>query len=326
MASEIRVNQIQNRSGLGTITLSNTGVVISGVTTITNLSTSGNINISAGSTSAPSLSPSGDPNTGIFFPSPDTIAFAEGGVEALRIDSSGQLGIGTANPTELLHLSSTGKAKLKISADTDNLVETDVASIEMSQDGGITTGIFGLDSDNHLIIGTNSTTNTSIYIGTRNDGTSFVSASDAKIIIDNTGRVRMPYQAAIELNGNNAANIDFTSSAQVLTSTYYTQVSNRGGMSWNSSTGSITVPTTGYYFISMFVYSNTSGNDAGRLLIRANSAQKVVFQVAPTGTNSVTVLLNLAANDTVDVIADGFDLPRLYMGENHTRFNMFLLG
>ena len=82
MASEIRVNSITNRSGLGTVTFSDTGVVLSGVSTFT---------VSSGSAAAPSISPSGDSNTGIFFPSPDTIAFAEGGVEALRIDSSGRL-------------------------------------------------------------------------------------------------------------------------------------------------------------------------------------------------------------------------------------------
>jgi chorismate mutase len=36
-----------------------------------------------------------DANTGIFFPAADTIAFSEGGVEAMRIDSSGRVGIGT---------------------------------------------------------------------------------------------------------------------------------------------------------------------------------------------------------------------------------------
>jgi hypothetical protein len=51
--------------------------------------------VAAGTTAAPSISPTGDSNTGIFFPSPDTIAFAEGGVEALRVTSSGDIGIGT---------------------------------------------------------------------------------------------------------------------------------------------------------------------------------------------------------------------------------------
>jgi hypothetical protein len=92
MASEIRVNQIQNRSGLSTVTFSDTGVVLSGVSTFT---------VSSGSASVPSISPSGDSNTGIFFPSPDTIAFAEGGVEGFRLDSSANIGIGTNNPNRI---------------------------------------------------------------------------------------------------------------------------------------------------------------------------------------------------------------------------------
>jgi hypothetical protein len=46
-----------------------------------------------GSAATPALRGS-DANTGIFFPAADTIAFAEGGVERARIDSSGNLGLG----------------------------------------------------------------------------------------------------------------------------------------------------------------------------------------------------------------------------------------
>lgn len=45
-----------------------------------------------------------DANTGIFFPAADTIAFSEGGVEAMRIDSSGNVGIGTASPGQKLEV------------------------------------------------------------------------------------------------------------------------------------------------------------------------------------------------------------------------------
>ena len=43
-----------------------------------------------------------DANTGIFFPAADTIAFAEGGAEVARFDSSGRLGLANTNPSKLL--------------------------------------------------------------------------------------------------------------------------------------------------------------------------------------------------------------------------------
>jgi hypothetical protein len=118
------------------ITLSSSGINVSGVITATSFSgngsgltgvsagigTTGSVNTSgiitatsffgsganltgvagtsvfaAGSAAAPSISPTGDSNTGIFFPAADTIAFAEGGAEAMRVDSSGRLLIGTSS-------------------------------------------------------------------------------------------------------------------------------------------------------------------------------------------------------------------------------------
>ena len=51
-----------------------------------------------GSASTPAIRGT-DTNTGIFFPAADTIAFAEGGAEVARFDSSGNLGIGVTNPS-----------------------------------------------------------------------------------------------------------------------------------------------------------------------------------------------------------------------------------
>jgi hypothetical protein len=49
-----------------------------------------------------------DANTGIFFPAADTIAFSEDGTEAMRIDSSGNMGLGTTSPSVRLHVSTSG--------------------------------------------------------------------------------------------------------------------------------------------------------------------------------------------------------------------------
>jgi len=61
------------------------------------LDSSGNVVLQAGSASTPALQPTGDTNTGIFFPAADTIAFAEGGSEAMRIDSSSRVLVGTSS-------------------------------------------------------------------------------------------------------------------------------------------------------------------------------------------------------------------------------------
>ena len=64
------------------------GVLMSGTNTITGSTTA---TFAAGAVGTPSIAAHGDTNTGIFFPAADTIAFAEGGVEGMRIDSSGNV-------------------------------------------------------------------------------------------------------------------------------------------------------------------------------------------------------------------------------------------
>ena len=65
------------------------------ITKINSLSITYPLAFSAGTVSLPSITTSGDTNTGVFFPAADTMAFAEGGAEVMRISSSGNVLIGT---------------------------------------------------------------------------------------------------------------------------------------------------------------------------------------------------------------------------------------
>jgi hypothetical protein len=103
------------------------GLVGIGTTLPTNaLSVSGNVNITGnvtlgdastdtvtvtgvasfadGTVALPSITNTGDTNTGIFFPAADTIAFSEGGVESMRITSAGNVGMGITAPLTSLHV------------------------------------------------------------------------------------------------------------------------------------------------------------------------------------------------------------------------------
>jgi hypothetical protein len=94
----------------GTITGSTiNNSAIGGTTTaagaFTTLSATGVTTVQAGTVSLPAITTSGDTNTGIFFPAADTIAFTEGGVESMRIDSAGRILLGNTTSNNTVYLS-----------------------------------------------------------------------------------------------------------------------------------------------------------------------------------------------------------------------------
>ena len=141
VAGTVTYEDVTNVDSVGVITARNGLVINSGGLRVTGVTT-----VSSGSASAPSISPTGDSNTGIFFPAADTIAFAEGGVEGFRLDSNGRLGIGTDNPVVSLDLFKASYPELNVRT-------------------GTITGTYGIDTaTNTTVIG--STTNHPLSIRT----------------------------------------------------------------------------------------------------------------------------------------------------------------
>jgi hypothetical protein len=96
-----------------------------------------------------------DTNTGMFFPAADTIAFAEGGAEVMRIDSSGNVGIGSTTPTAVftgykslylngssgsaIQMQSNGSLASNIVADSNALYLQNITAMAFAT-GGTSTG------------------------------------------------------------------------------------------------------------------------------------------------------------------------------------------
>jgi hypothetical protein len=83
---------VTNLTGTASININGTvGATTPTTGAFTTLSATGVTTVQAGTALLPAITTSGDTNTGIWFPAADTIAFAEGGAESMRIDSSANL-------------------------------------------------------------------------------------------------------------------------------------------------------------------------------------------------------------------------------------------
>jgi hypothetical protein len=120
----------------GTIDGVTIGGASAGAITGTTITATGDVTI------ADKIIHSGDTNTSIRFPAADTVTVETDGAERLRVDSSGEVGIGTDAPANLLHLKSTS-AILRIE-DTDaagaysTIASLSSGSLQISADEGNT--------------------------------------------------------------------------------------------------------------------------------------------------------------------------------------------
>jgi hypothetical protein len=158
-------------------------------------STSGVSTFSAGTAAAPSITPTGDPNTGIFFPAADTIAFAEGGAEAARFDSSGRLLIGTSTNIGSQSIqvgSSTGTLGLYKFANNDDAGELDLVNSRSTIIGS------------HTVVQNNDFLGRIFFRGS--DGSAFPRGAEIACRVDGTpGANDMPGRLVFATTSDNAS-------------------------------------------------------------------------------------------------------------------------
>jgi len=96
---------LTNASGTASININGTvGATTPTTGAFTTLSASGVASFAAGTQLLPSLAGPTDPDTGMWFPAANTVAWSTGGSERMRITSAGEVGIGTSTPTGFIPL------------------------------------------------------------------------------------------------------------------------------------------------------------------------------------------------------------------------------
>jgi hypothetical protein len=269
----------------------------------------------AGTAGAPAITASSDTNTGIFFPTADTIAFAEGGTEVARFDSNGNLGIGTNDPEKRLEVSKNDSGGVftpgaALSSSTNAaLVQASIRNT--SADENAESGLLLQTGSSSVAQWTITNQKTASSVGSlifrSRTGTS---TSAERMRIDSSGYLRMASgSGGIQFNGDtDAANAlddyeegTFTPTVIGLTTggtgTYgsggqlgrYTKIGNRVyfniNLSWTAHTGTGNIQINGLPFTSL----NLNGAFTA-LAIRSNNyaltaSNYMISSVAPNVTS-----------------------------------------
>jgi len=234
------------------------------VVSIGNIAVTGATTFAAGSAAAPSITTTGDTNTGIFFPAADTIAFTEGGVEAARFDSSGNFNIGTT-------------------------------TVPGSNGGGI--AIF--KSDYPRLTFRNTTTGDSAT-----DGTQFAAVNaNFEIYNKENGNIEFGTNNTerLRLDSFGFLGLGVTPSAWDTSASRVLQLP--GGSVWSFSTSQLNLVQNSYYDGSNFRYTNTAAASAYRQISGVHSWYNAASGTAGntvTFTQAMTLDAsgNLLVNDT----------------------------
>jgi hypothetical protein len=300
--------------------------------TFTNISVSGVASFADGTVSLPSITNIGDTNTGIFFPAADTIAFTEGGVESMRIDSSGNVGIGTSSPAATLDVTHSNGGRVRIRG-----VSADGARLELFNNAATTNGFligqgFGSGSDNIAYISNQATASLifrtsaservridefgNVGIGTSSPNTKLhifgASLSDLRIASNNVSYINY-VDASFSVQGT-------TTNHPMVFNTNNTErmrITNGGNVLLGTSSGDggklDIFGAEGFAGCGVSIYETSSGNN--KRLRLSQQASGVVYNATATSGNNAHIW-QVTNTEAMRIDAGG----QVYMGTNTSSF------
>lgn len=148
-ASSVTATNLKTSPTAANLDVSGTSINASGTDNNININLvskgTGQVVVNSGAVATPTIAPTGDLNTGIFFPAADNTAFAQGGAESVRIINDGSVGIGTSSPINKLQVSTASAGvvadSLMLQNGTANAVAGQGVRINLS---GVSQGISNL--------------------------------------------------------------------------------------------------------------------------------------------------------------------------------------
>jgi hypothetical protein len=278
----------------------------------TNLSVTGTGSFAAGTVSLPAITTTGDTNTGMFFPAADTIAFAEGGAEAMRINSSGNIQVGGQNGAAKINVTGDVSYRLYNTAATNqsdigfaNAQTLSIATYHASgsairfnttPSGGASTERMRISSTGDVGIGTASPVNyagyTTLSINNTTGGVIDLNVNGTRtgsLFADSTQlnvQTRTAIPIKFETNATERMRIDSSGNVGIGTSTPLAKLDVGGGSYADANVLiQINAPATSSKYIGLnkggtfgglLGYSNGAGEPTG-MIIRTVPADPIVF-------------------------------------------------
>lgn len=250
--------------------------------------------LSLGSVSAPAISFSGDSNTGIWSPNADTLAWSTAGVERMRFDNNGNVGIGTTSPGTLLDVNGVARATQLSLAGTNTYSLQNGAGQDAS-------------ANNFLI---KSSTNT-IFSLTSIGEASFGGSSAFLAVADRSGGYanRMGFYA-----NQNTANLYSVSLAQNI-------------FSVGTTNGRISLGRTAYGYVGNNATSTVNvlgfaGVDPFDIASSTGASMLRVTQSGNVGIGTTTPLAKLVINDSIAANQVGVSINN----SNTSGYSVFRIG